>query len=114
MLERGLKAFWIVVGLAVVLLGLVGALLPGHLGVPVVVLGLIVVLRNSRTARKHFVRAQRRHPNIVYPLRRLMRGPHQILPVVWHALLKSERFFLRRYARLARIRRWIWRRMGWR
>jgi hypothetical protein len=111
MVKRGLKYFWIVVGVAVILLGFVGAVLPGHLGVPIVVLGLILLLRNSRTARKHFVRAQRRHPKIVHPLRRLMRHPRYILPVAWQALLRSERFFLRRFKFLGRARRALWRRL---
>jgi hypothetical protein len=110
MVKRGLKYFWIVVGIAVILLGVVGALLPFHLGVPVVVLGLIVLLRNSRTARKHFIRAQRRHPKIFYPLRRLMRHPRNIPSVMWQALLRSERFFLRRFRFLGSLRRRLWRR----
>ena len=110
MVKRGLKYFWIAVGIAVIVLGVVGALLPFHLGVPVVVLGLILLLRNSRTARKHFIRAQRRHPKVFHPLRRLMRHPRYIPSVMWQALLRSERFFLRRFRFLGALRRRLLRR----
>jgi uncharacterized membrane protein YbaN (DUF454 family) len=105
MVKRGLKYFWIAVGIGVIVLGVVGALLPFHLGVPVIVLGLIVLLRNSRTARKHFIRAQRRHPKVFHPLRRLMRHPRHIPSVIWQAMLRSERFFLRRFRFMGRARR---------
>ena len=101
---------WAMMGLGVALLavGAVGSLLPGHLGLPVLVVGLAVVLRSSFTAKRSFVRLQRRHPNWVFPLRRLMRRKPEVLRVMWHASLRSERFFFRRRLHvLGSVRRWL-------
>ena len=95
-------------GVALLAVGAVGSLLPGHLGLPVVVVGLAVVLRSSFTAKRKFVRLQRRHPNWVFPLRRLMRRKPEVLRVMWHASLCSERFvFRRRLHVLSLARRWL-------
>ena len=101
---------WAMMSLGVGLLavGAVGSLLPGHLGLPVVVVGLAVVLRSSFTAKRRFVRLQRRHPNWVFPLRRLMRRKPEVLRVMWHASLRTERFiFRRRLHALGATRRWL-------
>ncbi len=106
---------WSLLALGFLLIGVgfVGALLPGHLGLPVMVVGLAVVLRNSRTARRRFVKLQRRHPRWVFPLRRILRSPRAIVPVMWQALLRTERFFLRRWRLLAKLRRrWLRNRQG--
>ena len=97
----------VLVGLALIPLGLVGALLPTHLLGFMLVVGLILVLRNSIRWRRRFIRIQRRFPRYGYPLRRLLRG--EVKPVIWHELLRSERFFIP--ARLHRLRRW---RIAWR
>lgn len=95
-------------GVALLAVGAVGSLLPGHLGLPVVVIGLAIVLRSSFTAKRKFVRLQRRHPNWVFPLRRLMRPKPEVLRVMWHASLRSERFFFRgRLHALRATRRWL-------
>jgi hypothetical protein len=110
-LRSSLKVFWLSLGFVLILLGAVGALLPGHLGVPVVVVGLVMVLRNSRQARKTFIRWQRKHPKVVFPLRRLMRKNPEILPVVWQGMLRTEHFVLRRFKFMGRTRRAIFRRL---
>ena len=97
-------------GFVLIAVGLVGAVLPGHLGLPVVIVGLAVVLRNSRNARRRFVRMQHRHPRWVFPLRRLLRSPREIIPVMWQSMLRTERFVLRRWAFLGRARRRLLRR----
>jgi hypothetical protein len=79
-----------------VVIGLVGSLLPGHLGLPVLVLGLIVVLRTSRPARRGFIGLQRRHPRIVFPIRRLLRREPQVFQVVWQQMLRVERMVIPR------------------
>jgi hypothetical protein len=95
-------------GVALLLVGAVGSVLPGHLGLPVVVVGLAVMLRSSFQAKRSFVRLQRRHPNWVFPLRRLMRRKPEVLRVMWHASLRSERFFfMRRLHVLSATRRWL-------
>jgi hypothetical protein len=71
--------------------GLVLAVLPGHLGVPLLAVGLILVLRNSPRARRSFIRLQRRHPRFVFPVRRLIRREPEIFPVLWQQFLRFER-----------------------
>jgi hypothetical protein len=92
-------------GLVLMLVGLVGVFLPTHLLGVFLVLGLILVLRNSRTARKRFVRMHRSHPRYVHPLRRLLRREPEVWPVLWHETLRFERLLPKRWRRLRRIRR---------
>jgi hypothetical protein len=87
-------------------IGLIGTLLPGHLGLPVLVIGLIILLRNSRPARRRFIGLQRRHPKLVFPIRRLLRREPEVMPVAWQQVLRLERMILPRQWRPARaIRR---------
>jgi hypothetical protein len=98
----------VLIGLALIPLGILGALLPTHLLGFLLVIGLILVLRNSIRWRRRFIHIQRRFPRYGYPLRRLLRG--EVWPVVWHELLRSERFFIpARFHRLRRTRT-SWRR----
>jgi hypothetical protein len=93
-------------GWAFILIGFVGTLLPGHLGLPFLVVGLIVVLRSSFQARRRFVDLQRRHPRLLFPVRRLLRREPEIIPVAWQQLLRFERLILpRRYRVARRLRR---------
>jgi hypothetical protein len=101
----------VALGWGLLIVGAPAALLPGHLGAPLMVVGLIILLRASRQARRQFIGLQRRHPRIVFPIRRLLRREPEILPVIWQQLLRSERFFLPRSWRRARaLRRWAFRR----
>ena len=92
----------VVLGGLVIAVGVVLALLPGHLGVPILVIGLMIVLRNSLPARKEFIKLQRKHPNFVFPLRRLMRREPEVVPVVWQQVLRTERMVLPRKWRVSR------------
>ena len=111
--ERWLRWVWIAVGFVLIAVGIVGALIPFtfHLLGGLAILGFILVLRNSRTWRRRFVRWQRRHPRWLYPVRRVLRG--QVWPVLWHEALRTERFFLRRrqWRRLVRTRHSLRRRL---
>jgi hypothetical protein len=78
------------IGLLLIPIGVVGVLLPTHLLGGFLVLGLILVLRNSIRWRRRFILAQRRFPRYGYPVRRALRG--EVWPVVWHELLRTERF----------------------
>ena len=80
---------WVLIGGGVVL-----ALLPGHLGVPLLAIGLILVLRNSYKAKRQFIEMQRRHPRFIHPVRRLIRREPEIFPVLWQQLLRFERMVL--------------------
>lgn len=103
--RRMLRIGLLILGGLIMAVGAVLALLPGHLGVPILVVGLMVVLRNSLPARKEFIRLQRRHPNWVFPLRRLMRREPEVIPVVWQQVLRTERLVLpARYRFVRRLR----------
>ncbi len=85
--------------------GLVFAVLPGHVGLPVLMVGLIIVLRSSRQARRQFIGLQRRHPKVVFPIRRLLRRKPEVFPVLWQQMLRTERLLLPRSWRPARVLR---------
>jgi hypothetical protein len=102
-------ARWALIGLGVVviLLGVAIAPLPGPGGLPVIVVGLMILLRNSFWAKRQFVRLQRRHPRTVSPIRRLLRREPEVFPVFWQGILRMERVVLakeRRFARRLRLR----------
>lgn len=92
-----------------VLLGILIAPLPGPLGVPVSLLGLVLILRNSYWAKRQFIRAQYARPKWVYPFRRLMRKKPEFAPVFWQQALRAEKMVLRRGRgrRLIRTRKGI-------
>lgn len=85
----------------VMLAGLILAPLPGHIGLPLLVIGLMVVLRNSFAAKRQFVRIQRAHPKMVFPIRRLMRREPEIVLVFWQQYLRVERLVLPKRVRFA-------------
>ena len=94
---------WLAIGAgyALIAVGAVGAVLPGHLGAPVLAVGLVVALRSSFRARRQFVEAQRRHPKILFPVRRLLRREPEVAPVAWQAVLRLERGLLPKRMRVA-------------
>ena len=96
-------ARWLLLGLgiALMLVALPLVALPGHLGLPLMVIGLMIVLRNSFKAKRQFLRAQHAHPNMVFPLRRLMRREPEIVLVFWQQYLRVERLVLPRRFRFA-------------
>ncbi len=103
---------WLAIGAgyALVAVGAIGAVLPGHLGAPILALGLVITLRASFRARRQFVGLQQRHPKILFPVRRLLRREPEVAPVAWQALLRTERMLLPAPMRFAvKIRR-RWRR----
>ena len=89
---------WLLIGLGLVLIiaGFVIAPLPGPLGVPLTVAGLMLVLRNSFRAKRQFIRFQRAHPKIIFPLRRLLRRDPEVMAVAWQSMLRTEKLFLRK------------------
>ena len=81
-------------GFAIVAFGVVIAPLPGPGGLPVIVVGLMIVLRNSFKAKRQFVRMQKAHPKMIFPLRRLLRREPEIVPVFWQQFLRVERLIV--------------------
>lgn len=98
----------ICVGVLLIALGVAIAPLPGPLGVPLVVVGLMLVLRNSFKARRQFVRIQQAHPKMIFPIRRLMRREPEIVQVFWQQCLRMERVVLPSRVRFAvKSRRYV-------
>lgn len=91
--RKGVQWLWIGVGGILVVAGVIIAPLPGPFGLPISVLGLVVILRNSSSAKRGFIRLQRRHPKWLYPVRRMIRG--HVASVVWRQMLRIERFVIR-------------------
>jgi hypothetical protein len=97
---------WLLLALGglLILLGLAIEFLPLPLHMPgmaIIVIGLMMVLRNSFKARRQFVRIQHSHPNMVFPLRRLLRREPEIVLVFWQQYLRVERQVLPRGVRFA-------------
>ncbi|HEX2558925.1 MAG TPA: PGPGW domain-containing protein [Phenylobacterium sp.] len=105
-LGRITRAALVMLGLAVVAAGVLIAPLPGPGGIPVIVVGLMLILRNSFKARRQFVKFQRAHPKMVYPIRRLLRREPEMILVAWQQTLRVERLVLPSRFRIAmRLRR---------
>jgi len=101
-----MRSALLVAGLAIVVLGVLIAPLPGPGGIPVIALGLVLVLRSSFWAKRQFIRAQYARPKFVYPFRRLLRKNPEIAPVVWQQALRAEKLVLKRtHRRLIRMRK---------
>ena len=101
---RFLRLGFVILGLLVIIAGIVIAPLPGPFGLPIAVVGLMIVLRNSMWAKRRFVAAKRRWPNWVYPFRRLMRREPELGPVAWQQALRTERLLTPKGSRF--LRRW--------
>ena len=92
----------VVLGFLIILAGVLIAPIPGPGGIPVIVVGLMIVLRNSFYARRQFVKLQRAHPKTMSPIRRLLRRDPEIVPVLWQQTLRVERVVLPRRFRFVR------------
>jgi hypothetical protein len=101
---RVLRVFAMIAGGLLVLLGLLIAPLPGPFGLPIAVVGMMLVLRNSYWAKRQFIRMQQARPNWVMPVRRLMRRRPEFAPVFWQQTLRLERLLLSRSQRV--LGRW--------
>jgi Putative transmembrane protein (PGPGW). len=104
--SRFLRTGLMLLGVAIIILGIIIAPLPGPGGIPVIVVGLMIVLRNSFKAKRQFVKFQRRHPRTAYPIRRLLRREPEVFPVFWQQYLRVERVVLpSRYRFAVKMRR---------
>ena len=104
LLGRIIRAALVLLGLVFIAAGFLIAPLPGPMGVPLTVIGLMLVLRNSFKARKQFVRFQHAHPKLVFPLRRLLRREPEVVLVAWQQALRIEKLVIPRRWRVAK--RW--------
>jgi hypothetical protein len=104
--REGARLAVVGLGTLLVLAGLPLTLLPWHTGLPFLVIGLILVLRNSPRSRRKFIRLQHRHPRVVFPVRRLIRREPEVVPVMWQQALRIEKLILpARWRRAATWRR---------
>ena len=104
--NRARRLGLVLLGLVVILAGILIAPLPGPGGLPVIVIGLMIVLRNSFKARRHFVRFQRAHPRMVSPIRRLLSREPEFVLIFWQQTLRIERLVVPRRIRfMSRLRR---------
>lgn len=109
-LGRIARAALVMLGVAVVAAGILIAPLPGPGGIPVIVVGLMLILRNSFKARRQFVRFQKAHPKLVFPIRRLLRREPEMILVAWQQTLRIERLVLPSRWRFAVRTRRRWKR----
>jgi hypothetical protein len=84
----------VMLGFGIIGVGILIAPLPGPGGIPVIVVGLMVVLRNSFKARRQFVRLNRAYPKTLYPIRRLLRRDPEIVALFYLQTLRVERLLL--------------------
>lgn len=99
-------------GALIVVAGVIIAPLPGPFGLPIAMVGLAMILRNSFWARRQFIRAQHRRPKFVYPFRRLLRKQPEFAPVMWQQMLRVEKLALKRgRGALSRLRKALRRRL---
>lgn len=101
LVARFTRVALVIIGLLIVVAGVLIAPLPGPMGLPVMVVGLMLILRNSFKARKQFVRFQHAHPRLVFPIRRLLRREPEVFPVAWQQVLRVERLIAPRRYRVA-------------
>ncbi len=90
-----IKRFGLVLlGFAIIVAGVAIAPLPGPGGIPVIVVGLMLVLRNSFKARRQFMKLHRAYPRTLSPIRRLLRREPEFVALFYHQTLRVERLLL--------------------
>jgi hypothetical protein len=96
------RAGLVALGFAVIAGGVLIAPLPGPGGIPVIVVGLMIVLKNSFKGRRQFVTLQRAHPKVISPLRRLLRRDPEFMALFYQQSLRVERILLPRRVRFVK------------
>ncbi|MDV6329796.1 hypothetical protein [Asticcacaulis sp. 201] len=81
-------------GVVLMVLGVVIAPLPGPFGVPVMLLGLILLLRSSTWVKRQFMRQVHAHPKLLRPLRAMLRPGAKVVAMMWLHTLRIERRLL--------------------
>ena len=103
--RRQWRRLGLIFGYALIIIGIPFTLLPGHVGIVPLIIGLIIVLRGSRMARRRFIGLQRRHPRWIFPIRRLLRREPEVYPVVWQQVLRAERILPKSWRMARKLRR---------
>lgn len=68
-----MRKLYVASGIALVVLGILIAPLPGPGGIPVMLVGTVVVLKNSPSLRRRWARAAKRWPGFIGPVDNLLR-----------------------------------------
>lgn len=85
------KLLMTVAGLILMAFGVVLAPLPGPMGVPFVLFGLVLLLRSSVWIKRRFVDLMHAHPKWVRPLRNMLRPGAKVISLMWLQGLRVER-----------------------
>jgi len=97
-------------GMIIMAIGVVIVPLPGPFGIPIIFLGLVIILRSSRWVKRQFLQLVHRYPQLLYPLRKMLKPRARIIAILYRQMLKLERYILsKKYRPLRRIRRWFFR-----
>ena len=100
------KLIMMIAGILLMALGVVISPLPGPFGLPLVLIGLVLLLRSSTWVKRHFVRLVHKHPKWLGPLRSLMRPRAKFVAIVWRFMLRAEGLALKpRNSVLRRVHR---------
>ena len=91
-------------GILLMLFSVLIAPLPGPLGVPFFIFGLILLLRSSSWMKRTFVKLAKKYPRVVGPVRAMLRPGAKIAALVWLNTLRMERLVLRRASFMSRVR----------
>ena len=86
-----LKLLMSLAGMVLMAFGVVLAPLPGPVGVPFVLFGLILLLRSSVWIKRQFVKLVKAHPKWLRPVRTMLRPGAKIVSLVWLQGLRVER-----------------------
>ena len=88
------KLLMTLLGLGLMLLGVVITPLPGPFGVPIILVGLIILLRSSVWVKRLFIRLVRKYPKLLKPLRAMLRPGAKVVALLWLQALRVERRLL--------------------
>jgi hypothetical protein len=94
-----LKLLMTALGVVLMAVGVVITPLPGPFGVPVMLLGLIILLRSSMWVKRRFMRLVRAHPKVLRPVRALLRPGAKVIALLWLHALRLERRLLPKHRR---------------
>jgi len=89
-----LKLLMSALGVVLMAVGVVITPLPGPFGVPVILLGLIILLRSSMWVKRLFVKLVHAHPKLLGPLRAMLRPGAKVVAMMWLQALRLERRLL--------------------
>ncbi len=88
------KLLMTLLGLGLMLVGAVITPLPGPFGVPIILVGLVILLRSSVWVKRLFVRLVQKYPKLLKPLRAMLRPGAKVVALLWLQAMRIERRLL--------------------